>query len=88
MKKQVSSISIKQSSKFMAVMYFIMTAIFLIPLGIFTMIQGEVQAGGILLVLPFVYGIVGFIFFALFAFIYNVIAEMVGGIEVSIKDIE
>lgn len=88
MKKQVSSISIKQSSKFIAVVYFILSAIFLIPLGIYTMIQGLVQDGAVFLVFPFVYAIFGFIFFALFAFIYNVVAEMVGGIEVSIKDIE
>ena len=88
MRKQVSSIGIKQSAKFMAVVYFILTAIFAIPFGIYTMIMGSVQEGVVFLAFPFVYAILGFIFFALFAFVYNVIAEMVGGLEFTIKDIE
>ena len=36
---------------------------------------------------PIVYGILGFIFGALYAFIYNVSAGVVGGIEIELEDV-
>ena len=88
MKKQVSGISIKQSAKFIAVLYFILSAIFCIPFGIYMIIAYGVQEGGFLLFAPILYALFSFIFFAFFAFVYNIIADMVGGLEFIVKDVE
>ena len=38
--------------------------------------------------MPIVMGIFGFIFFALFAAVYNLVAKWLGGVEVVVSDIE
>jgi hypothetical protein len=38
------------------------------------------------LILPVVYGVMGFVMGAIGAFIYNLVAKVVGGIEIEIKD--
>jgi len=88
MKKQVSGISIKQSAKFIAVLYFIVSAIICVPFGIYAMIQFGFSEGGFIVFAPLLYGLFSFIFFVIFAFIYNVVADLVGGLEFEIKDAE
>ena len=44
--------------------------------------------GIIYLVMPIIMGIIGFIFFAIFAGLYNLLAKWLGGFEVEVKDIE
>ena len=41
----------------------------------------------IYILMPIVTGIFGFIFFVIFAAIYNILAKWFGGIEVEVKDI-
>ncbi len=41
----------------------------------------------IYILMPIVMGILGFIFFVIFAAIYNLLAKWLGGIEVEVKDI-
>lgn len=43
--------------------------------------------GIIYIVMPIIMGIFGFIFFVIFAAIYNLLAKWLGGIEVEVKDI-
>ena len=90
MKKQITRISILQSSKILVALYvrfgFIYTLIG-IPLIIFggkeMMIMGVIYAA-----MPLLMGIFGFIFFALFAAVYNLLAKWLGGVEVVVSDIE
>lgn len=88
MKKQLSGIGIKQSAKFMAVLYFILSAIFCIPVGILLIIQEGFQEKGYILLVPIVYGLLTWIFTAFVAFIYNIVADMVGGLELTLKDVD
>ena len=44
--------------------------------------------GIIYCLMPIVMGIFGFIFFVIFAAIYNVLAKWLGGVEVEIKNID
>lgn len=49
---------------------------------------GGVVAGiAIMIILPIVYGILGFIFGAIGAFIYNVLAGMIGGVEIEVENV-
>lgn len=82
MKKQIISFSPIQTAKVFALLYFVMS----IPLVGFMVISFALSPApkpGVwfLAALPFIYLIFGFIFTALGAVIYNLVAKWVGGIE-------
>jgi hypothetical protein len=90
MKKQITRISILQSSKILVALYVLFGFVYTligIPLIIFggkeMMIMGVIYAA-----MPLLMGIFGFIFFALFAAVYNLLAKWLGGVEVVVSDIE
>ena len=58
-----------------------------IPMIIFGSAQLRVM-GIIYCLMPIVMGIFGFIFFVIFAAIYNALAKRLGGVEVEIKNID
>ncbi|MGE5190929.1 MAG: hypothetical protein ACM3U2_00390 [Deltaproteobacteria bacterium] len=90
MKKQLIRISILQSSKIVVALYVLMGFIYTL-IGIPMIVFGEGPfrtVGFIYLLGPIIMGVVGFIFFVLFAALYNLLAKPLGGIEVETKDIE
>ncbi|MEI6392529.1 MAG: hypothetical protein WCT12_15660 [Verrucomicrobiota bacterium] len=90
MKKQLIRISILQSSKILTVLYILMGFIYTI-VGIPMIIFGGTPLkimGIVYLFMPVIMGIIGFVFFALFAAIYNCLAKWLGGLEVEIKNID
>jgi hypothetical protein len=90
MTKQLVRISILQSSKIMTALYVLMGCFYTL-MGIPMLIFGNNKLriiGIIYLFGPIFAGIFGFIFFVLFAAIYNVLADWLGGFEVEIKNIE
>jgi hypothetical protein len=90
MKKQLIRISILQSSKIMTALYVLMGFIYTL-IGIPMVIFGNNQLriiGVIYLLGPIFAGIFGFIFFVIFAAIYNSLAKWLGGFEIEIKNIE
>ena len=89
-KKQVIRISILQSSKIATALYFIMGFIYTligIPMILFGGNQLKIM-GVIYLLMPVILAIIGFIFFVIFAAIYNALAQWLGGIEVEIKNVD
>jgi hypothetical protein len=88
MKKQVTNISILQSSKILTAMYALLGFIYTligVPMAIFG--HGPVRFIGILYLFgPVFMAIFGFIFFVIFAALYNVLAKSLGGIEVEIRN--
>jgi hypothetical protein len=90
MKKQLIRISILQSSKIMTALYVLMGFIYTlvgIPMIIFG--NNELRIIGIIYLLgPIFAGIFGFIFFVIFAAIYNFLAKLLGGFEIEIKNVE
>lgn len=90
MKQQLIRISIIQSSKVMTALYVLMGFLYTlvgIPMIIFgnsgVRVMGVIYAFG-----PIWMGILGFIFFVIFAAIYNLLAERLGGFEFEIKNID
>jgi len=90
MKKQLIRISVLQSSKIMTAFYILMGFIYTligIPMIIFG--GGPLRIMGIIyLLMPVIMGIFGFIFFVIFAAVYNGLAKWLGGVEFEIKDID
>jgi len=90
MKKQLIRISILQSSKIMTALYVLMGFIYTligVPMIIFGGEQIKIM-GIIYLLMPIIMGVVGFIFFVIFAAIYNLLAKWLGGFEIEIKNID
>ena len=82
MKKQIAHISPFQTAKVFAVLYFLMS----IPLIGFMAVMFSISPAphpglGMLIIFPFAYLILGFIFTAIGAWVYNIAAKWVGGIE-------
>jgi hypothetical protein len=90
MKKQVIRISVLQSSKIMTALYVVMGLIYTlvgIPMAVFG--EEQVRLIGIIYVfMPVVMGIVGFVFFVIFAALYNLLAKRLGGVEVEVKNVD
>lgn len=90
MKKQLIRISVLQSSKIVTALYVLMGCIYTligIPMVVFGNSQIRVM-GIIYILMPVFMAIFGFIFFVIFAAIYNLLASWLGGIEVEVKNIE
>lgn len=94
MKKQIKSISVLQSSKIVAALYAVLGlfyALIGIPLLAVALMTGNKQlaAMGVMFVLmPVFTALAGFVFFAIFAALYNLLARWLGGIEVEITSAE
>ena len=89
MKKQLIRISILQSSKIMTALYVLFGCIYTliaIPMIIFGNHPLRI-IGTIYLFMPIIMGILGFIFFCIFAAVYNLLAGWLGGLEVEVKDV-
>lgn len=83
-------ISILQSSKIMTAMYVLMGFIYTliaIPMIIFGSPQLRI-IGLVYLFMPVLLGIFGFVFFVIFAAIYNLLASWLGGVEIEVKNID
>lgn len=85
---QITRFGVGQTAKVSAVLYFIVTLVVVVPIALLAALFGAREAmpfgGGwiLMLLLPFLYGIVGFIGVALVCLLYNAVASRIGGIEV------
>ena len=90
MKKQLIRISILQSSKILTALYVLMGFLYSligIPMLVFGSKPFKIM-GLVYLFMPLIMGIMGFVFFSIFAALYNLLATWLGGFEVEIKNIE
>lgn len=90
MKKQLIRISVLQSSKIMTALYALMGFIYTL-IGIPMLVFGGKQLhviGMIYIFGPILFGIFGFLFFIIFAAVYNGLVEWLGGVEVEVKNID
>ena len=88
MKKQLVRISVLQSSKIVTALYVIFGLLYSL-IGILMLIlagQNLRTMGIFYIFMPIVMAILGFIFFIIFAALYNFLVKYLGGIEVQIKN--
>lgn len=83
MKKQITHISIHQSSKVLSVFaVLIMTIFAIIPFALYAFIKGSVLLGLMALFLaPIFYGVLFYLLYTISFWFYNFIAKHLGGIE-------
>ena len=83
MRQQIVRLSVHQTSKVLAVLYALMGLV-LVPFFLLASFMGPEAGGfglGFALLLPVIYGALGYVFVALGCWLYNVGASRVGGIE-------
>ncbi|MHC4165608.1 MAG: hypothetical protein ACYSWQ_01480 [Planctomycetota bacterium] len=93
---ELKRFGVLQTAKFTAIMYFISTAIFVVPVGLIVA-AADPAAGGekseftamfdgvFMFLMPIIYAVLGFVFVAIGCLFYNLIAKLVGGIEIEIE---
>ena len=82
MKTHIVRVSVLQSAKVMAVLYFAMSIPLVLLIAIPAFLAKQAGTGLFMLVLmPVVYMVVGFLFSLLGAWIYNLIAAHIGGFD-------
>jgi hypothetical protein len=90
MKRQIIRISVLQSSKIVTVLYTLMGFIYtLIGIPMIILGNGNLRIIGIIYLLgPIFAAVFGFIFFVIFAGIYNLLATALGGFEIEVRDVD
>lgn len=89
MRKQVQSISLVQTAKVLAALAFLVPLPFVLLMTVQMTAMPERRPPffpGFMLLLPFAYAVVGFLFTLFAAWIYNQLAKRIGGIEITIED--
>ena len=88
MKKQIQRVSPMQNAKMMAALYLVMSLPVLGMLWGFAAATGQAGVTGVMLVaFPLGYALGGFIFTLIAAWLYNLVASVVGGFEFTTKEI-
>lgn len=92
---QIKRFGVLQTAKIAGIIYFFVSLIVMVPFGLITFLTGITRGrqgidgaflGGVFIILmPFIYAVLGFVFVAIGCLIYNFIAKYVGGIEIEIE---
>jgi hypothetical protein len=86
MRKQLTNLSIHQTSKIIAILYFLLAVIITIPTSIILYIQLQDPTFFLFLIYPFFMLIMTYISTAILAWFYNLVAKSFGGIEFKLED--
>lgn len=86
MRKQVLHISVHQTSKVIALLYFLLTLIFIIPVGVFMYLYSKDPVFFLFLIYPFIFSILCYISTAIIAWLYNRISHAFGGVEFDLEE--
>ena len=92
MTKRLTRIAPWQAGKLFAVVYFVLSLIFVVPMELIALLAptrvgpGPHFSPGLIILFPFLYALVGLLFVPLGCWIYNVAAKLVGGLEVAVAD--
>ena len=91
MKRRLTRIAPWQAAKVSALLYFLIGLVISIPFGLLALVlppppEANGLGVGLFFVLPFMYAVAGLVFVPLMCWFYNLIARVVGGIEVSVEE--
>ncbi|HAF45945.1 MAG TPA: hypothetical protein DCK83_13725 [Gallionellaceae bacterium] len=89
MKKQIINVSPLQTAKVFGVLYFLLSLPLIAMMAVmFSFSNNPPPSMLVLVIIPFMYTIFGFIFTVIAAWIYNLAASWVGGIEYTSTSVE
>jgi hypothetical protein len=85
---EIRSVGVLQAAKFFAVLYLLISAVIIVPIAIIAMAVSSRLAGPetlVVLLVPVFYAVIGFIFTGIACWLYNLVAGMIGGLEVELR---
>lgn len=90
MKEQIINVSVLQAAKVSAALYFVVSLVFIVIFALFSSLFGMPMRVPMmyLLFVPVIYLVIGFIFTAIGALLYNLVASVIGGIEFTTKEVD
>lgn len=88
MKKQITQVSVQQSSKVFGLFHFLLAALICMPLAVLAFLLTRKLEYLALVLIPFAYWLVSYGLGALIAWVYNISARNFGGIEYETSDID
>jgi len=86
--KQITHFSILQSSKILSILSFVVSAIFAIPLGLYTLYYQEYDVARDFFLQPIFHFVIAFISSVIFFFLYNQLAKWLGGIKCTLENVD
>ena len=88
MKKQIVNVSMFQTAKVAAALYFVISVPFLAIMAVGMMFSRSPGMGiGMLVIFPLLYALFGFVFTLIGAWVYNLVAARIGGIEFTTAEV-
>ena len=95
MRQRIRRVGVFQTAKVVALFYFVLVAIFLIPFAYLSSFMEDefdfagIPVGGVLLVaIPFLYSVIAFIMTVVGCLFYNLIAKITGGFEFEVDVVD
>jgi hypothetical protein len=88
MKKQIVQVSVMQSAKVVAAIYFVTAIPIVALLALFMSAQLPGVGAVTLVVMPVMYAVSGFICSAIGALVYNLVAARIGGFEFTTAEVD
>jgi hypothetical protein len=88
MLQRIRRFGVLQTAKVVAVIYTLMGVVF-VPIILIVSMYAPDKGGpgaGFVLLMPLLYGLLGFVFTAISCAVYNIVAGLVGGVEVELDD--
>ena len=91
--RRITRIAPWQAGKFFAVMYFILGLVFAVPIAVVAMLSSSAAGQGpfglgFAIALPFMYALGGLIVVPIACWIFNLVARLVGGLDVEVLHTE
>jgi len=89
--RRVKRFGVYQTSKVAAIIMFFVALLFVIPFGLMSSLFAHTTGkpfflgGFFLFIMPFLYGVMGFIMTAVSCAIYNLVSKWTGGIELELE---
>ena len=88
MRRQITHVSVGQTSKVIASLYFVVAVVIAVIAFIAVSVTGANNFSPMLILLfPIIYGIVIWLVFALMLSVYNMVAARIGGVEFESVDV-
>ena len=88
MRRQITHVSVGQTSKVIASLYFVVAVVIAVIAFIAVSVTGANNFSPLLILLfPIIYGVVIWLVFALMLSVYNMVAARIGGVEFESVDV-
>ncbi len=84
---EIRSFSVMQTAKVVGTIYLIVAALIGLFFALVTLVRGHPGRALLALIgIPILYGVIAFVFTAIFCLLYNEIARRIGGIEIELSE--